>query len=609
MQDTIKRLRYPLLIISGIIAALGVVYPAYFGVFAWIALIPAALVLLTLFDKVKPGSLYLYGFVFYLVYYVMSYHWFISMYPMDFAGLEPNTAIGVIALAILGISTFQAAWSAIMFLVFGLLGRTVLMRKLPALLPLLMSCLWVVNEWSQTIGWTGLPWARLYLSQCDVLPMAQSASLLGSLFVSFLIVAVNFSVAGAIAFREKRLSFALLGGCLLGGNLLFGLAAMSAVKGNALPWQIGFLVTALVTVILTAVYGLWRKLRADARLVKVFLCIGMTLCVLSSLAPILGGYANEGTPVKAAALQGNLSSKDKWAEDSGLRSFNVYADLTEQAAAEGATLVVWPETALPYHLFNVIESSTKYAPISKVYDLAERTGTTMLISAFMTPQNFDPEAEKGDSYNTVIVFYPDQTYDSNIYKKRQLVPFGEYVPWRDFLTKVVPVLGEINILDSDVGKGEDAVAVDTKTLGVSVGPIICFDSIYEEPVRLTVAEGAEIITLSTNDSWFSDSAAVYMHNYHAKFRAIENGRYLVRSANTGISSIIAPDGRVLGEQEVLTTGMVVADVYARDVQTPYTQLGYLLVWLSFGAQIALIIAQIVHVIVKRCKYCKNNNQT
>lgn len=609
MHDMIKKLRYPLLIVSGIVAALGVVYPAYFGILAWIALIPVSLVLLTLFDQVRLGSLYLYGFVFYLVYYVMGYHWFISMYPMDFAGFEPKTAIGIIALAILGISAFQAAWSAIMFLVLGLLGRTALMRKLPTLLPVLMGCLWVVNEWSQTIGWTGLPWARLYLSQCGVLPMAQSASLLGGLFVSLLIVAVNFSIAGAVVFRNHRLSFALLGGCLLGGNLLFGLAAMSAMQGNALPWQIAFMVTALATVVLAAVYGLWRKLRTDTRLLKTFLCIGLTLCVLSSLAPVLGGYANEGAPIRAAALQGNLSSKDKWAEDSGLRSFNIYAELTEQAAERGAILIVWPETALAYNLFNVIESSRLYAPASRVYDLADRTDTTILISTFMTPKNFDPEAEGTGSYNTVIAFYPDQTHDESIYCKRQLVPFGEYMPWREFLLKVVPMLGEINMLENDVLKGEDVVVVNTKTLGVAVGPIICFDSIYEEPVRRTVAEGAQIISLSTNDSWFSDSAAVYMHNNQAKFRAIENGRYLVRSANTGVSSIIAPDGSVLGEQEVLTTGMVVADVYARDVQTPYTQVGYLLVWLSFGAQIALIIAQIVHVIVKRCKCCKNNNET
>ena len=606
MQDWIKKLRYPLLIGSGMLASIGVVYPAVFGVFAWLALIPAALVLLTMADRVKPGRLYLYGFVFYFVYYAVAYHWFISLYPMDFAGFDPSTAIGVILLAIFGISLLQASLSALIFLIFGLLGRTILIKRYPVLSPLLMACLWVVNEWSQTIGWTGLPWVRLYLSQCEVLPMAQSASLLGGLFVSFLIVAVNFALAGAILRREHRVSYALLGGCLLAGNLLFGLAAMNAVNGDALAWQIAFLVIALVTVLLAAVYGLWRKLCADAQLLKIFLGIGLTFCVLSSLSPVLGSYANRGAPIKAAALQGNLSSKDKWADDSGTRSFNVYAGLTEQAAQQGADLIVWPETALAYHLFNASPNATKVAPMDAVYDLVQRTDTTVLVSTFVATTYFDPHAESL-STNAVIVFYPDRTFDENIYAKRMLVPFGEYVPWREFLVSVIPILGEINMLENDLGRGEKAVSVDTKTLGASVGPIVCFDSIYEEPVRQTVATGAEIITLSTNDSWFSDSAAVYMHNNHAKFRAIENGRYLVRSANTGVSSIIAPDGRVLGEQDALTTGIVVADVYARDVQTPYNQVGYLLVWLSFGAQIALIIAQIVYAVVKRYK-CRNSTE-
>ena len=598
MQQAIKKFRFPLLLVSGMLAALGVVYPSYFGAFAWIALVPAALVLLSLGGKAKSGSMYLYGFVFYFAYYVMSYHWFISMYPMDFAGMTPEAAIGIIALAIIGISAFQGVLSALMFVIFGLFCRTAVLRRYAWLKPLLFACLWVVNEWSQTIGWTGLPWARLYVSQCELLPLAQSASLLGGLFVSFLMIVFNLCIAGAILNREHRFSHALLGGCLFGGNLLFGLAAMGAIKGNATPWQIGLFAAALGTVVLAAVYGLWRKLRTDARLLKAFLCIGLTLCTLSSLASVLGGYANKGEPVKAAALQGNLSSKDKWADDSGLRSFLVYEQLTEQAAEQGATLIVWPETALAYTLFDAQPDSKTRAPTSKVYDLVERTGATVLVSTFMSSKYYDPEAEEM-SLNAVIVFYPDRTYDENIYLKRRLVPFGEYVPWRNFLTWLIPVLGEINMLDSDVGGGDKAVSVDTKTLGIAIGPIICFDSIYEDPVRLTAAEGAEIITLSTNDSWFSDSAAVYMHNNHAKFRAIENGRYLVRSANTGVSSIIAPDGEVLGEQGALTTGMVVADVYARSNQTLYTQVGYLLVWLCFAAQGALIISQIVYAIRKR----------
>lgn len=157
MQNTVKKYRYLLLMLSGILSALAVVYPQYCGALAWLSLIPVGLVLLTLGGKAKIGSMYLCGFVFYLLYYVMSYHWFVSMYPMDFAGMSPGAAIGVIALAILGISAFQAALSALMFPIFGLFCRTAVLQKFPVLKPVLMACLWVINEWSQTIGWTGLP--------------------------------------------------------------------------------------------------------------------------------------------------------------------------------------------------------------------------------------------------------------------------------------------------------------------------------------------------------------------------------------------------------------------------------------------------------------------
>lgn len=600
MQDVVRKYRYLLLLVSGVLSALAVVYPQYFGALAWISIIPAGLVLTLLGDKARLGSLYLYGFVFYIVYYIMSYHWFISMFPMDFAGLTPGAAAGVIALAVLGISAFQAMLGALIFLVYGLLCRTVAVRRLPLLGPLLLGCLWVVNEWSQTIGWTGLPWARLYLSQSFVLPMAQSASLLGSLLVSLLIVVVNLALAGMIARRGHRLSFGLLGGCVLLGNLLFGLAAMDSIKGNALAWQVGFVLVAVVTVSTSLVYGLVRSLGSDVRVLRGFISLSLMLCVLCAASTVLDTYADPAQTVRAAALQGNLSSKDKWADDAGLRSFKVYAELTELAAEDGAQLVVWPETALAYTLFNASPHSEIRAPIGSVYDLAERTDTTMLVSTFTSTQYFDPEAEKA-SCNSVIAFYPNRTYDENIYIKRQLVPFGEYVPWRGFLLKIAPVLGEINMLQNDLVRGEQATVVDARTLDAKLGPIICFDSIYEEPVRQTVAGGAEIITLSTNDSWFSDSAAVYMHNNHAKFRAIENGRYLVRSANTGVSSIIAPDGEVLGEQDALTTGYVVADVCARENQTPYSAVGYLLVWLCFGFQAALVLVHLIAVITKRYK--------
>jgi len=133
---------------------------------------------------------------------------------------------------------------------------------------------------------------------------------------------------------------------------------------------------------------------------------------------------------------------------------------------------------------------------------------------------------------------------------------------------------------------------------------------YNEDLSLAeIAETAGITRQGVRDS--IAKARVQLTGYEeklglaAKFRAIENGRYLVRSANTGVSSIVGPDGEVLGEQAVLTTGLVSADVYARSNTTPYTQVGYMLVWISFAAQIALIFAQIAYVLVRRFKHQKN----
>ena len=102
-------------------------------------------------------------------------------------------------------------------------------------------------------------------------------------------------------------------------------------------------------------------------------------------------------------------------------------------------------------------------------------------------------------------------------------------------------------------------------MGVQIGLVIGAGNFWRG-----VKDGAELIAVSTNDSWFWDSAAVHMHNAQSQFRALESGRYVVRSANTGVSSIISPTGEVLDELEPLVDGYVIADVYLRDSQTLYT---------------------------------------
>ena len=101
--------------------------------------------------------------------------------------------------------------------------------------------------------------------------------------------------------------------------------------------------------------------------------------------------------------------------------------------------------------------------------------------------------------------------------------------------------------------------------------------------------GAELIAISTNDSWFSDSAALDMHNSQSRLRAIETGRYIVRSANTGISSVIDPLGNVKEELGALECGYVVSTVHLRSNTTPYTVIGNAFVYFCMILSAALLI--------------------
>ena len=191
----------------------------------------------------------------------------------------------------------------------------------------------------------------------------------------------------------------------------------------------------------------------------------------------------------------------------------------------------------------------------------------------------------------IFAVYPDGTIDENVYAKRHLVPFGEYVPWRPFIEVVFPMLADIGMLSDDLAPGTDSALFDT--VNGRIGALLCFDSIYETLTRDSVLDGAELLILPTNDSWFTDSRGVYMHHAQARLRAIESGRWIVRAADTGISSVIAPDGESYAEQPPLVEGMALYTATARDNVTLYTRIGNLLVWLLIAAVLALPVAEAV----------------
>ena len=522
-----RYVRFILLAVGAVLTAFTLVAPSI-GIIEWVSLIPSAIALIAIArDKcVRGRGLYGYGFFFFFCFYLINYHWFINLYPLDFVhGMTKPAAVCVVLAGCIGLSAFQAMFGGLVFVLFGALVRTQITEKCKALIPVYAAALWAVFEWSQTLFWFGVPWGRLAIGQTKLLVGAQSASLLGSHFVTFLIVAVNFFAAYAIIYAEKRRFLALISAAIFVAN--------------------------------TAIGGALMLIDRDS-----------------------------GETVNISAVQGNISSKEKWDLDMDQKTFSVYEEHTEAAALDGADIVVWPETALPYNI-----EDTAYK-IHRVEKMAQRYSVTILVGAF----TYDDD---GNELNSIIAVLPDGTLHETVYSKRHIVPFGEYVPLRDVFEFFIPQLTELSMREDEIVAGEGANIIELE--GAAVGPLICFDSIYDELARNSVRSGAEILTISTNDSWFMDSAALDMHNAQAQLRAIENRRYVVRAANTGISSMITPTGEVINSLGALEEGEITEEMGLRDNLTLYTRVGNLFVYLCIAFLCVVFATNTINKFRKKAK--------
>ena len=503
----------PMLLIGAVLTAFTLVFPQI-GLFEWLTVIPLCAGAYRLCED-KGCTLrraYGYGFLTVYAYYFVIYHWFVNLYPLDFVGLDNAASALVIAAGWLGLPILQALAGGFVFLMLRVLHRTGIFLRAPLLKPLAFAALWVIFEWCATLSWAGVPWGRLCLGQIRLLPILQSASLFGSYFVSFLILAVGGLLAYTVYYGKRERLCGALAAVLFLSNLLYG--AVSILLPSA-PQE----------------------------------------------------------TVRVAVIQGNLDSHEKWGSDSYRITTETYGDLTRQAAASGASIVVWPETAIPFDL--------GYEGVRRTFvcELAKECNVTLIVGAF----RYDEEGY----YNALFHVAPDGTFHEDFYAKRHLVPFGEYVPMRNVIMTLIPPLAELSVLDNDVSAGNGTELFDTAH--GKIGGLICFDSIYEQLTLDSVRDGAELMVISSNDSWFYDSAAVYQHEAQARLRAIESGRYVVRAANTGISTVISEQGETLAWIDPLIKGYAVAEIEMRGENTLYTAIGNLFVYLCI-AFVALSLA-------------------
>jgi apolipoprotein N-acyltransferase len=196
------------------------------------------------------------------------------------------------------------------------------------------------------------------------------------------------------------------------------------------------------------------------------------------------------------------------------------------------------------------------------------------------------ETEDGEtphSYNSA--FMLDRAgATAAVYRKIHLVPFGEYVPFQRLLFFVGPLVEAVSAFSP--GTRVTMLPVD----GHMVSTAICYEVTYPALAREAVRQGSELLTTITNDAWYGESSAAFQHFEMAMMRAIEQGRYLVRSANTGISGIVDPYGRVVIRTNLFETVAVVGEARFVQARTVYATIGDLAVYLS-AAVVVLAVAR------------------
>jgi apolipoprotein N-acyltransferase len=268
-----------------------------------------------------------------------------------------------------------------------------------------------------------------------------------------------------------------------------------------------------------------------------------------------GALIRGGQPIRVALVQGNVLQSDKWDKQRATEILNRYLTMTRDGAARGASLVVWPESSTPFMF--------EHDPVgrSAITRLAQELGVAVLFGS----DQYEP-GKPPRFYNSAFLVGPDgQT--AAVYRKMHLVPFGEFVPLKRLLFFVTPLVESV----SDFSPGEEHVVM---ALGASrLSTAICYEVVYPDLVAAFVKRGSQLLTTITNDAWYGHSSAPHQHFWQATLRAVEHGRYLVRSANTGISGIVDPYGRVVVQTPIFEQTVVTGDVRFLDGRTLYSRTG------------------------------------
>jgi apolipoprotein N-acyltransferase len=302
-----------------------------------------------------------------------------------------------------------------------------------------------------------------------------------------------------------------------------------------------------------------------------------TLLVL--LSATIYGYVKMGMTdqqmlqqpsLKVALIQGNIDQSIKWDESFQKETLEIYQRLSLKATQQHPDLIIWPETATPFFF----QQAREYQPM--VLDIPNKTNAFLL---FGSP-SFKVEGGKVNYYNSAYLASPAKEIVGR-YDKIHLVPYGEYVPFGEILP--LGSLGE-GIGNFKSGKVIYNFSIPQGKFGV----LICFEIIFPDLCRRFVKNGANFLVTITNDAWFGRTSAPYQHFSIAVFRAVENRVFVARAANTGISGLIDPTGKIIKRSKIFVEEAMNGTIRLSKKKTIYTRYGDVFAWACSGLSLLLL---------------------
>ncbi|MEU4202763.1 apolipoprotein N-acyltransferase [Streptomyces sp. NPDC026294] len=463
--------------------------------------------------------------------------------PFD---LWPLSLVGVAALGLLtrGRTARQGAWTGLAFglpfffmllkwlhvvgwdAVFGLalvqalytvlLGAGLAVTSRVKYAPVWAACLWVTEEWVRDrVPFGGFPWGRLAFANTGS-PFTPLAALGGAPLVTFAV-----ALSGAL------------------------LAAAAVV--------------------------LWRLRRGPGRSVRAALpavvAVGLAAAVTVSglLVPV---HTDADDRVDIAVVQGNVQRPGMDFLGRPMQILDNHATATEQLAADVKAgkarkpdLVIWPENASDLDPFRYPQA------YDRIDEAVKAIGVPVLVGALV-----DHPDKPGYVFNQGIVWDPKKGPGAS-YTKQHPVPFGEYVPFREQLSKIITRFQRV---PRDFYPGDHTGVLDLGS--ARLGDVICFEVAYDEIVHDTVNAGARALVVQTNNATYGRTGQPEQQLAMSKLRAVEHGRAVVTAATSGISAVVAPDGTVTHKIPEFTRGVLQASLPLRDEKTVADRVGAIPEW-------------------------------